>query len=263
MFDNPAMKAMILAAGRGERMGDLTLETPKPLLEVAGVSLIEYQIRRLERAGFREIVVNLAWLGERIAERLGDGSRLGVRIVYSREPEGALDTGGGIKRALPLLGNEDFVVINADLWTDYPFERLRRGAGKGDAFIVLVDNPPHHPQGDFGFLPEVISKEKDNQRAEREGVQAAAEIVRGMATEADDAKRLTFSGIGRYSPRLFAANPEERFPLSAILRDAIREGSVHAERYRGEWFDIGTPDRLAVIDRRVRREIASGTRGDT
>ncbi len=269
MFENDSMKAMILAAGRGERMGDLTLERPKPLLEVAGVSLIEHQIRRLKRAGFHDIVVNLAWLGDQIVECLGDGSGLGVKIDYSFEPEGALDTGGGIRRALALLGDGDFVVINADVWTDYPFERLRSDAGKGDAFIVLVDNPSHHPHGDFGFLPDAmsasgksvptapVSEGEDGQRAEG---QKADRIVHGRVVEMGEDERLTFSGIGRYSPRLFAPKQEEIFPLSMVLRDAIRKGTVHAEHYRGEWADIGTPERLAAIDRKVRREIASGSR---
>ena len=264
MLENDSMKAMILAAGRGERMGDLTLERPKPLLEVAGVSLIEHQIRRLERAGFLNIVINLAWLGNQIVERLGDGSGLGVRIEYSFEPEGALDTGGGIRRALAMLGDDDFVVINADVWTDYPFERLRSSASRGDAFIVLVDNPPHHPHGDFGFLPEAMSvsgmsASGREDRLQGEG-QSSAGIVRGRAIETDGEKRLTFSGIGRYSPRLFAERKEETFPLSTILRERIRTDVLHAERYRGEWADIGTPDRLAAVDRKVRREIVSGSR---
>ena len=147
------MKAMILAAGRGERMGALTDRMPKPLLEVGGRPLIEHQIRRLAAAGFRDLVVNLAWLGEMIAACLGDGSRFGVRIEYSREPQGALDTGGGIRRALPLLGDGRFVVVNSDVWCGYSFETLR-DAGPGDAHIVLVDNPCHHPDGDFGLAPD-------------------------------------------------------------------------------------------------------------
>ena len=217
------MKAMVLAAGRGERMGTLTDRVPKPLLEVGGRPLIEHQILRLADAGFSDLVVNLAWLGERIVERLGDGSGLGVRILYSREPEGALDTGGGIRRAMPLLGDERFVVVNSDVWSDYPLEKLR-DAHAGDAHIVLVDNPGHHPNGDFALAPD------------------------GTVAEAGHT-RLTFSGIGCYRPRLFLAWSSERFPLVAVLRDAIAAGTLCGEHHRGEWIDVGTPDRLEALDR--------------
>lgn len=220
------MKAMILAAGRGERMGALTDRVPKPLLEVDGRPLIEHQIARLTAAGFRDLVVNLAWLGDMIAACLGDGSRFGVRIEYSREPEGALDTGGGIRRALPLLGAGRFVVVNSDVWCDYPFETLR-DAGAGGAHIVLVDNPSHHPDGDFGLAPD------------------------GRVVETDR-NRLTFSGIGLYRPCLFAARARERFPLAAVLRDAIEASALTGEHHRGEWIDVGTAARLEALDRRLR-----------
>ena len=220
------MKAMILAAGRGERMGALTDRVPKPLLEVGGRPLIEHQILRLAAAGVRDVAVNLAWLGDMIAMRLGDGSRLGVRIRYSREPEGALDTGGGIRNALPLLGDEWFIVVNADVWSDYPFEKLQ-GAGAGDAHIVLVDNPAHHPDGDFSLAPDgkVVEAQRD---------------------------RLTFSGIGCYRPRLFAACRSVRFPLVEALREAIEAGTLSGEHHRGEWIDAGTPERLEALDRKLR-----------
>ena len=219
------MKAMILAAGRGERMGVLTDRVPKPLLEAGGRPLIEHQILRLAAAGFRDIVVNLAWLGELIAVRVGDGSRFGVRIRYSREPEGALDTGGGIRKALPLLGDARFVAVNADVWSDYPFEKLR-GAGAGDAHIVLVDNPLHHPDGDFALAPngKIIEAERD---------------------------RLTFSGVGCYQPRLFAGCRIDRFPLVTVLRDAIEAGTLSGEHHRGQWIDAGTPGRLEALHRRL------------
>ena len=220
------MKAMILAAGRGERMGALTDHVPKPLLEAGGRPLIEHQVLRLAAAGYRDIVVNLAWLGEQIAARLGDGSAYGVRVRYSRESDGALGTGGGIRRALPLLGGERFAVVNSDVWSDYSLERLRRTT-VGDAHIVLVDNPAHHPGGDFGLGREgkVIAAERD---------------------------RLTFSGIGCYHPRLFAERAAARFPLVAVLRDAIGAGTLSGEHHRGEWIDVGTPDRLDALDRRLR-----------
>ena len=207
-------------------MGALTDLVPKPLLEVGGRPLVEHQIRRLAAAGFRDLVVNLAWLGERIEAHLGDGSELGVRIRYSREPEGALDTGGGIRRALPLLGEEPFVAVNSDVWSDYPFEKLRQAAS-GDGHIVLVDNPAHHPHGDFALT------------------------AGGKVLDAGP-DRLTFSGIGRYRPRLFAVRTGERFPLAAVLRDAIEAGTLSGERHRGEWVDVGTPDRLRELDRSLR-----------
>jgi len=220
------MKAMILAAGRGERMGALTDRVPKPLLEAGGRTLIEHQILQLAGAGFRDLVVNLAWLGDLIAARLGDGSRYGVRIRYSREPEGALDTGGGIRNALPLLGGGRFIAVNADVRSDHPFETLR-DASAGDAHVVLVDNPAHHRSGDFGLAPDgkVVESKRD---------------------------RLTFSGIGCYHPRLFGARRSGRFPLVSVLRDAMVAGTLYGEHHRGEWIDVGTPDRLAALDRRLR-----------
>ena len=207
-------------------MGALTDRVPKPLLEVGGRPLIEHQVLRLAAAGFRDLVVNLAWLGERIEARLGDGSGLGVRIRYSREPEGALDTGGGIRRALPLLGDERFVVVNSDVWSDYPFERLR-AARAVDAHIVLVDNPAHHPGGDFALASD------------------------GMVVEGRRG-RLTFSGFGCYRPGLFAARSSARFPLVEVLRDAIEADTVSGEHHPGEWVDVGTPARLEALDRALR-----------
>ena len=220
------MKVMILAAGRGERMGSLTDRVPKPLLEVGGRPLIEHQLLRLAAAGFRDVVVNLAWLGEQIVARLGDGSGFDVRIRYSHEPEGALDTGGGVRQALSLLGDERFAVVNADVWSDYPFERLRKAEG-GDAHIVLVDNPAHHPYGDFALAPD------------------GRVVVAGH-------DRLTFSGIGCYRSRLFAVRSCPRFALRAVLRDAIEAGTLHGEHHRGAWIDVGTPDRLEALDRTLR-----------
>ena len=209
-------------------MGVLTDRVPKPLLEVGGRPLVEHQVRRLAAAGFRDVVVNLAWLGDRIEAHLGDGTEFGVRVRYSREPEGALDTGGGIRRALPLLGEEPFVVVNSDVWSDYAFEKLYR-AGAGDGHIVLVDNPAHHPHGDFALSADgrVVDAGRD---------------------------RLTFGGIGRYRHRLFAGRSSERFPLAAVLRDAIAAGSLSGEHHRGEWVDVGTPDRLRALDRAIRAE---------
>ncbi len=220
------MKAMILAAGRGERMRPLTDHTPKPLLPVGKRSLIEHLMAALADAGFRNLVINHAHLGDKIVAALGDGRNHGVRIAYSPEPEGALETGGGIFKALPLLGEGPFLVVNGDIWTDYPFSRLPRQL-TGLAHLVLVDNPTHHPNGDFG--------------------------LEGTTVVAESARKLTFSGIGIYSPALFASCEPGRFPLAPLLRAAMARGAVTGEHYRGVWSDVGTPARLQAIDATVRR----------
>lgn len=209
------MKAMILAAGKGERMRPLTLHTPKPLLSVAGKSLIEHQIERLAAAGFTEVVVNHAWLGEQIVTALGDGRRYGVSIAYSAEHE-PLETGGGIFQALPLLDDEPFVVTNADIWTAYDFSALRRPL-RGDAHLVLVENPEHHPLGDFA-------------------------LEDGKVVEEGDLK--TYSGIAVLSPTLFESCSAGAFKLAPLLREAIRAGRVTGELFTGKWIDVGTPERL-------------------
>ncbi len=217
---------MILAAGRGVRMRPLTDRCPKPLLPVAGKSLIEYLLEALARAGLREIVINYAHLGEQIAATLGDGRRYGVHIAYSPElPEG-LETGGGIYRALALLDGDPFVVVNGDIWTDYPFERLPR-APRGLAHLVLVDNPAHHPQGDFCLRDGTVASEG-----------------RGP---------LTFSGIGVYRHDLFRDCRAGKFPLAPLLRAAMARGEIHGEHYSGEWWDVGTPQRLQALDRHLAR----------
>jgi MurNAc alpha-1-phosphate uridylyltransferase len=217
------MRAMILAAGRGERMRPLTDRTPKPLLPVAGKPLIEYHIDALKAAGFAQIVVNVSWLGQQIVDALGDGRRFGVTLHYSREEPAPLETAGGIRRALPLLGDGPFVVINGDVWTDYPLAELR--APDGLAHLVLIDNPPHHVQGDF--------------------------VLDGGRLIAADGPRLTFSGIGVYRPALFAGLADGVQPLAPLLRAAIAQGQVSGEHYRGRWVDVGTPARLEELERLI------------
>lgn len=215
------VKAMILAAGRGERMRPLTDHTPKPLLPVAGKPLIVRTIERLAAAGIRHIVINHAHLGAQIEQALGDGAAWGVQIRYSAEGEGhALDTGGGIRRALPLLGDAPFLVINGDLWCDFDPATLTLAPGDL-AHLVVVDNPAHHPRGDF-------------------------HLRRGRLS-ADDEPRLTFSGIGLYAQALFAAHPDGSFPLAPLLREAMASGCVAGTHYRGQWVDVGTPQRLAEL----------------
>ena len=218
------MKAMILAAGRGERMRPLTDDTPKPLLEAGGKRLIEYHLEGLARAGFCDIVINHAHLGEQIEQALGDGSRHGARITYSAEGK-ALETGGGIFKALPILGDAPFLVINGDIWCDYPYASIRECPVE-QAHLVMVDNPPQHPQGDF--------------------------VLRQGKVHDGDGVRLTFSGIGVYHPRLFADCKAGAFPLAPLLRRAMAAGAVSGEHYQGRWFDIGTPERLQQLDRLLR-----------
>jgi MurNAc alpha-1-phosphate uridylyltransferase len=215
---------MILAAGRGERMRPLTDATPKPLLRIGGQTLIERHVHALARAGVRQLVINHAHLGGQIERALGDGRAYGVDIVYSAEPEGALETGGGIFNALPLLGTEPFLVLNADIWTDYPFTSLPASID-GLAHLVMVSNPAHHPDGDFSLSGSQLAQ-------------------RGPAM-------LTFSGIGIYRPQLFAGCTPGAFPLAPLLRTAMDAGQVSGEHYTGVWFDIGTPERLEAINRAV------------
>jgi MurNAc alpha-1-phosphate uridylyltransferase len=218
------MKAMILAAGRGERMRPLTDDTPKPLLRIGGQTLIEHHIHALAQAGFTELVINHAHLGEQIVAALGDGDAYGVEIRYSAETPPALETGGGIFNALPLLGEDPFLVLNADIWTDFPLAELPEQI-EGLAHLVLVDNPEHHAQGDFSLSAGQVSQ-------------------RGPAM-------LTFGGIGVYSPELFSGCTAGAFPLAPLLRQAMDENRVSGEHYQGSWFDIGTPERLEAVNRVV------------
>lgn len=217
------MRAMILAAGRGERMRELTLVTPKPLLSVAGKPLIEHHLQRLARAGVHEIVVNTSWLGEQIRDALGDGSRLGVSLRFTIEPE-RLDSGGGIFNALPLLGDAPFLLVNGDVWTDIDLATLTLQRDTDLAMLVMVDNPEHHPRGDFVLDP-------------------------GGRVHAEGQPRLTYSGIAVVSPRLFENCQPGIFPLAPLLRDAMQKDAVGGHYHRGEWLDVGTPERLAEASR--------------
>lgn len=216
------MRAMILAAGRGERMRPLTHDIPKPLLDVGGKSLIEYQIERLVKAGITDLVINHGRHGRQIEERLGDGKRYSASINYSAEGDQPLETGGGIFKALELLGNKPFIAVNSDVWSDYPLERLPADPN-GLAHLVLVANPAHHFGGDFGLDGDTV-------------------VLEG-------GPRLTFSGIAVYRPILFDECGPGRFPLAPILRHAIVRRLVSGERYQGTWIDVGTPERLEEVRR--------------
>ncbi|TET90216.1 MAG: nucleotidyltransferase family protein [Sulfurovum sp.] len=215
------MKVMILAAGLGERMRPLTDKTPKPLLKVGGIPLILWHIERLAHDGFKEIVINIAHLGYQIPEALGDGSEWGVHISYSDEQEeGGLESAGGIVKALPLLGDETFLVISGDIWCDYDFVYDKKLPEGILAHLILVPNPEHNPEGDFALNDGFVT----------------------------DAKAYTFSGIGYYSPKLFEGVPYGKSALAPLLREAMKEGNVTGELYEGEWLDIGTPERLELLN---------------
>jgi N-acetyl-alpha-D-muramate 1-phosphate uridylyltransferase len=220
------MKAMLLAAGSGERMRPLTQHTPKPLLCVAGKPLLAHHIRRLAEAGFTELVINVSHLAQQVVDYCGDGSRWGVSITWSHEPE-PLETAGGTANALPLLGDAPFLVVNADIWTDYPFGRLVDYCPENEtgALLVMVDSPEQHPQGDFALgLDGYLSK-----------VDAAG-------------SGLTYAGIAVFTPGFFAGVAVEKLPLRPLLDQAIEDRRLQGEHYQGEWVDVGTPDRLNALD---------------
>jgi len=214
------MKVMILAAGRGQRMGALTTDCPKPLLKVSGLSLIEHVVKALKRDGFKEFVINVAYLGNQIKQYMGSGEKWGVHIDYSDEGDAPLETGGGVQRALPLLGNEPFLLVNADVWTDFPFQTLRNKTKKR-AHLVLVDNPSHNLNGDFFLLKNEVT--------------------------AQGKTAYTYSGIGVYHPDFFAGQSAGAFRLAPLIRQAVLENDVSGELYQGCWVDVGTPERLASI----------------
>jgi len=228
------MKAMILAAGLGTRMRPLTDHTPKPMLQVAGKPLIEHHVRRLVCAGVTEIVINHAYLGEQIENYLQDGAQLGARIEYSRENT-PLESGGGIFRALPLLGNDPFIALNSDVWTDYPLQQLAAlrdaiNAKNRLAHLVLTDNPTQHPHGDF-FL------------------------ANGLVHAEGEGRKLTWTGIRVMSPALFDGCSDGVFSIVPLLKNAMSNGLVTGEYYSGQWLDVGTPERLLDANRIAEEKI--------
>lgn len=225
------MRALILAAGRGERLRPLTNDLPKPLLPAGGQPLIDYHVRALARAGIRELVVNLSWHGEKLRSHLGDGRRYDVTFAFSEEGPEPLETGGGIRHALPLLGPGAFWVVNGDIACDYPFARRTLPAGTL-AHLVLVPNPAHNPRGDFQLIGDRI----------------AASPASGTDTR-------TFAGISILHPRLFADAVPGRFPLAPLLRAAAKQGAVTGEEYSGRWTDVGTPERLLALDAELKARL--------
>ena len=229
------MKAMILAAGLGNRMRPLTLHTPKPLLEVGEKPLIVWHIEKLQKIGVTEIVINTAWLGEKLANALGDGSQFGVKILWSHEGEG-LETAGGIINALPLLGDEPFILVNGDVWTTMDFASLLDvQLGEQQAHLVLVENPPQHLKGDF-----ILSN--------------------GLAYTFEQEKlgeALTYSGIAVLHPRMFVGLENGKRPLAPLLKQAMQQQQVSAEKLQGIWVDVGTPERLEQLDQYIKHGIFS------
>lgn len=219
------MKAMILAAGRGERMRPISDRRPKPLLEAGGYRLIDFHLAALRRAGIHEVVINLSWLGDQVREALGDGSRHGLSINYSPEGPTPLGTGGGIHRALPLLDADPFLLVNGDVWIDLPFGELRRPAGSL-AHLVLVPNPLHHPGGDFGL-------------------EAGGNVTAAPTP-------LTYAGLAVLDPRLFEGCETGTFPLKPLLDRALAAGRLSGQKHEGNWSDVGTPERLVALDAALR-----------
>ena len=229
------MKAMILAAGMGNRMRPLTLHTPKPLLKVGGKPLIVWHIEKLQKIGVQEIVINTAWLGEKLVDALGDGSQFGVKILWSHEGQG-LETAGGIIKALPLLGNEPFILVNGDVWTTMDFAPLLNVQLQDDlAHLVLVENPVQHPQGDFTL--------------------AANKAY--TFEQARSGENLTYSGVAVMHPQMFDGLESGKRPLAPLLKQAMQEEKISAHKLQGVWMDVGTPERLNALVRQLQRGVSA------
>jgi MurNAc alpha-1-phosphate uridylyltransferase len=257
------VKALVFAAGLGERMRPLTDTTPKPLLEAGGKPLIAWHLEKLAAIGVRDVVINTSWLAEQFPRVLGDGARWGLRLRFVHEGKAPLETGGGMWHALATLADPPKATVLADtrdVWTDYDFDRLPRDPA-GDAHLVLVDNPPQHPGGDFAFDAGAARHPEPDAAFGSEEIEVLAHAV---PLRAEGRSKLTFSGIGVYRPALFdgwrsvigdapgAAENPPRFRLAPLLRAAMADGRVTGEYHRGRWTDVGTPERLAQLDADLR-----------
>ncbi|WP_026470599.1 N-acetylmuramate alpha-1-phosphate uridylyltransferase MurU [Alkanindiges illinoisensis] len=232
------MKAMILAAGLGTRMRPLTLETPKPLLSVGDKPLIVWHIEALKQAGITDIVINCAWLADKLMGALGNGSQFGVNIHWSVEAE-ALETAGGIIQALPVLGAEPFVLVNGDVWTRFDYSQFTMHSLTDDlAHLVLVNNPPQHPNGDFVLANRRVYVDQP-------------EVPDAVQT---NAQKLTFSGLSVLSPKLFDNLPGGKRPLAPLLRQTMQQGLVSGTKMNSAWVDVGTPERLNLLDQQIRQQ---------
>ena len=223
------MKVMILAAGLGARMRPLTDYTPKPLLPVLGKPLIQHHLEKVAAAGIKEVVINHAYLGEQIEQFVGDGSRWGLQVYFSKEAE-PLETGGGIVQALPLLGNNAFIVINADVWLDYPLSTIVNKKINALAHLILVPNPDHHLEGDFVLMGDGH-----------------------VAASVNNSDTYTFSGLSVLRPHLFAGRAPGKFPLAPILKEAMTQQKVTGELFAGYWCDVGTPQRLQELENQLQK----------
>lgn len=233
------MKAMILAAGLGTRMRPLTLDKPKPLLDVAGKPLIVWHIEALKRAGITEIVINCAWLAEKLMQALGDGCQFGVNIHWSVETD-ALETAGGIINALHLLGDAPFLLVNGDVWTRFDYSKLHKyDLGTDLAHLMLVDNPPQHPTGDFVLANGRVYSPKDN----------------SSAIEQQGAEQLTFAGISVLSPQLFTGLEQGKRPLAPLLVQAMQQGGLSGRKLNDAWVDVGTPERLSELNESIKTQL--------
>ncbi len=255
------MKALIFAAGLGERMRPLTDHTPKPLLRVGGKPLIEWHLEKLAALGIREVVINTSWLAEQFPTALGDGARWNLRIAYAYEGDTPLETGGGMLNALPLLGEAPFLLVNGDVWTDYDFARLPREP-HGLAHLVMVDRPPQATHGDFVFVPLSLRERGWGEGSTALGHHSNPEpssAPSGHLLPKGEGEKLTYSGIGVYRPQLLngwrdvvpepaIANGKPKFPLAPLLRAHMAAGGISGEHHRGKWTDVGTPERLARLD---------------
>ncbi|MGY4877072.1 N-acetylmuramate alpha-1-phosphate uridylyltransferase MurU [Vreelandella aquamarina] len=228
------MKAMILAAGLGKRMRPLTDTCPKPLLPVAGKPLIAHHLERLQQTGIEDVVINVSYLGDQIIQALGDGRQFGLSLQFSRETT-PLETGGGIRQALPLLGDAPFLLVNGDVWCEaLPQQCFLNGSDL--AHLMLVDNPAHHPEGDF--------------------------LLQGGRLRATGSPKLTFSGLSVIHPALLAEQPPGAFALAPLLKEAMQQGRVSGEHFRGQWVDVGTPERLAELDHQLSHSHSRLTNND-
>lgn len=223
------MQALILAAGKGERMRPLTLVKPKPLLEVCGTTLIEHHILNLKKAGFTDIVINISWLAQQIMNKLGSGNQYGVKIRYSFEGDEPLETGGGMYKALSLLDKEPFLVVNGDIKTDIDFTCIK-AIPNMLAHLVMVSNPSHNPNGDFSL------DEKQ------------------LLSFVDSSKKQTYSGIGIYNPKLFEHSQPGKFSVVPLLKEAMSQKMVSGQFYKGQWDDIGTIERLTQINTNCKKQ---------